>query len=198
MLAGTRWAQGVAMTVLIAALSVSAALAQPSGMQVRGIVDQVDGQTLWLEDGTNVPLSEQTRVTQMWTASFSDLQPGMFVAISARRLVDGSLLASLVTVAPAGARSNTSQRELTDFRFCEPGCEPGDLMTNAEITSGELQDIQGNGFTVNFENTQVLVTYDTRIYFQGPGSMEDVVPGAEVIGFVNAEGVATSLWVPVQ
>lgn len=93
----------VALALTIGSLLCVNALAQPGGTQITGTVESVADNTVWLADGSSFPLADPVRVTEIWPASPADLAPGQFVAISARRLADGTLDASLIAVFPAGA-----------------------------------------------------------------------------------------------
>ncbi len=182
------------------ALIVPSSLAQPAGTQVTGTVDSIDDGTLWLEDGTALPLAETVRVTQMRAATPADLTPGQLVAIAARQLADGTLDASLVFVFPPGGGPQTGQFPLGGFAFCAPGCQPGDLMTNATINFAEIRST-GEGeieITYGDETAAVLVSQATRVEIQAVGSMDDVAPGAQVLGFINPQGVAATIWVYVE
>jgi len=180
-------------------LNVLGALAQPPGTQVLGTVDAVDGDTVWLEDGNSIPLADTARVTQMRAATPADLIPGQLVAIAARQLADGTLDASLVFVFPPGGGPQPGQFPLGGFAFCAPGCQPGDLMTNATIDFAEIRST-GDGeteITYGDETAAVLVTQVTRVEIQALGSMDDVVPGAQVLVFINPQGVAATIWLYV-
>jgi hypothetical protein len=178
-------------------MSAFSVLAQPRGTQMLGAVAQVSDDTVTLTDGSTFGVTEQTRITQIWPGSVADLVPGRFVAISAARGPDGVLVASLVGAFPENVRAGEGQLEMTEISFCQPGCQPRDLMTNASITEARVDAISGGEMTISFldQTSQVAITPDTRVELQAAGSMDDIVPGANVIGFVNPEGVAGSIWV---
>jgi hypothetical protein len=184
---------------LLLTASVLVAHAQPGGTQLRGTVASVDGNTVTLTDGTSFTVAEPGTVRQIWPLTAADLAAGDHVAISASRRPDGSLQASLIGVFPEGVRPE-GQREMTEVRFCEPGCAEGDLMTNAAIEDARVDAIAGGELAISFldQTGQVHITPQTRIERQMNGSMADIVPGAEVIGFANPEGVAATIWVYMQ
>jgi len=185
------------LAVLFMALGFSSvALAQPAGEQIAGTVDAVRDNTVWLTNGRSFPLAETPNVTRISRASLEDLVPGRFLAIAAYRASDGALVASEVRVFPDGANGNQSQREMTETRFCEPGCRPGDLMTNANIDEAMVSSLEGAELTVsvNGEPQRLRITDTTRLDQTTPGSLEDLMPGMFVLGFLN-NGVATGVWV---
>jgi hypothetical protein len=185
------------LAVSLLAMSGLVTLAQPGGMQVKGTVAEIAGDTLVLAEGSSLQLADQPRVTQIWSGAPGDLAPGQFLSISARRLADGTLDASLIGVFPEGTRPGESQRELAEFRFCEPNCEPGDLMTNAAIEEARVETVQAGELTISFldQTSVVRITAATRIEFQQPGSLDDMTPGSEVLGFVNPQGLTALVWV---
>jgi hypothetical protein len=188
----------VALGILLAT-SILTALAQPPGVQVEGSVVSATGDTVALKDGTSLPITEQTRVTQVRSATVADLAPGQYVAIAAAPGPDGVLEASLVAVFPETARgAGEGQREMAEVVFCRPRCQTGDLMTNATITDARVEAVDGGeDLTITFlgDTAQVHITGDTRIETQTAGSLADVTPGTHVLGFLNPQGVAGTIWV---
>lgn len=186
-----------AMGVLIgSSLLASTVLAQPAGTQMKGAVASLADNTVILTDGSSFPLAEQARVTQVWPATAADLIPGQYVAISAASR-GGVLEASLVSAFPEGVRPGEGQREISEVRFCEPNCQAGDLMTNATIEDARVDAVEGGELTISYlDQTQtVRITPATRIEIQALGSLDDVVPGAQVLGFVGPQGLAATVWV---
>jgi hypothetical protein len=86
---------------------------------------------------------------------------------------------------------------MAEVRFCEPSCEAGDLMTNAAIEDARLTTVGDGELAITFldQTGTVRISPTTRIEIQAPGSMDDIVPGATVIGFVNPQGVSATVWV---
>jgi hypothetical protein len=185
--------------LVIGALLTSAVFAQPGGTQMRGTVAALAGDMVTLADGSSFMLADQARVTQIWPVAASDLTPGQYVAISAA-LRSGELEASVIAVFPEGVRPGETQREMTEVRFCEPGCQIGDLMTNATVEDARVAAVDSGELTVVFldRDQTVRITPATRIEVQQIGSLEDVTPGAEVIGFVGPQGSAATVWVFMQ
>jgi hypothetical protein len=165
-------------------------------MQLKGAVATVDGNTVTLADESSFMLADGARVTQIWQATPADLSPGQFIQISAA-LRGSDLEASVIGVFPEGVRPAESQREMTEVRFCEPGCQAGDLMTNAAIDEARIAAVDAGELTVAFldQNQTVRITPTTRIEIQAVGSAEDIQPGAEVVAFVGPQGSAASVYV---
>lgn len=183
---------------LLLAASPVAVSAQPPGVQTRGTVTSFDEGVVTLADGSMFPVTEQTRVSQLLPRTINDLVPGQYVAISASRRAGGVLQASVVSAFPEGTANTTgNQREMLEIRHCEPLCSPGDLMTNATIADATLVGMEGAEMTVTFagETATVSMTADTRFEVQRPGSIEDIQPGIELIGFINPQGTASIVWV---
>jgi len=185
--------------ILLGGTAVTA-FAQPPGTQLRGIVAAVADGSVSLGDGSSFPVNSDTRVTELWPATVANLAPGMFVAISASRIADGTLQASVVSAFPESARVPEGQREMIETSFCQPGCQPGDLMTNAAIDDARLDSVDGGTMTITYldQSSQVRITPDTRIEIQAPGTLNDVAPGDQVIGFVSPQGIASTVWVFMQ
>ncbi|HZT06343.1 MAG TPA: DUF5666 domain-containing protein [Chloroflexota bacterium] len=172
-------------------------LAQPPGAQILGTVERIDDNTVHLADSSTFALTEATRFTRITAGEIADLVPGVHVSISASRDASGTLTASLIDVNPASAPSPESQREMTETRFCEPGCNPSDLMTNAVIDDAILDAVSGGMMSISFagESGLVAVSPLTRIEIQTIGTIDDLAPGARIIGFVDDQGAARSVWI---
>ena len=189
---------GAVLGLLVVSTSL-VALAQPGGSQIVGTVQAVDGNTVRLADGGGFVMGEPVGVTLLLEVAAADITPDMYIAITAARGVDGSLIASTIRVFPENAnRAGASQRDMTDTAFCEPLCQPGDLMTNAVVQDAVVNAVAGSELTVTFQDSteRVLITPTTRFYTPRAGSLADVTAGASVVGFVNpASEVATTVWV---
>ena len=105
------------------------------------MVTSVDGNVVTLMNGASFPINDATRVTRISYGSFSDLQPGKYISLSARSGPGGALEAIVVGIFAEGVTPNEGQRELTEFRFCQPGCAERDTMTNAAINDARLDAV---------------------------------------------------------
>ena len=132
-------------------------------------VKTVAGTKVTLDDGTSFDLTPTTRITHQQKVTVADLKPGAFVAITAKRQTDNTLLASIVSVF-SDSQSKT----------VPPGQRPlpeGNLMTNAAI-----DQITGNSFTVTFTGggAKVTIAPDAQILKTTDSTAADIVPGSTV------------------
>jgi hypothetical protein len=182
---------------LMLGITAQSALAQPPGRQTDGMVVGVDGNVIALMNGASFPITDATRVTRVASGSIADLAPGKLVSISARSGPGGALEAFLVYTFAEGSTPSEGQREMTEVRFCQPGCAERDLMTNAMIADARLDAVSLGELTISFagQTGTVLLSPDTRIELQSAGSLADIAPGTNVLGFINDEGAASGVWV---
>jgi hypothetical protein len=99
----------------------------------------------------------------------ADLHQGDYIAITAKRQPDNTLLASIVNVFPPSlGQVAPGQRPLPE----------GNLMTNASI-----DQLQGNAFTVTFPGggARVQLAPDATITRQVDASLDEVHQGDSVI-----------------
>src|SRR5438270_14039961 len=71
-----------------------------------GTVQAVNGNAVTIDDGTTFTLASDARVVVSHAATTADLTTGQYVAITASRLDDGLLLASIVSVFPDSQRGS--------------------------------------------------------------------------------------------
>ena len=111
----------------------------------------------------------------------ADLKPGLFVAITATRQPDNTLLATIVSAFPASLSSTVpgGQRPLPE----------GNLMTNATI-----DQVSGNSFTVTFPGGGAKITLapNAQLIRQVDATPADIAPGATISAAV-ANGTAQSI-----
>ena len=124
---------------------------------VNGVVQSVSGSQLTLTSGRAISLPPNVAVRRSLAIQGSDLKVGDYVAVTARRQPDNTLLATIVNVFPPSlGQVAVGQRPLPE----------GNLMTNATI--GETT---ANGFTVTFP---------------GGGARVQLAPGARVTRTLDA------------
>ena len=150
----------------------------PGGLtRVSGKVQSVSGDKVTLADGSSFQLAPNPRVTKQSTIAATDLAQGQFVAVTAKRQPDNTLLASMVLIFPASFNIKGAQ-------FTQPD---GNLMTNATIDS-----ISGTSFTVTFPGggAQIKLAPGATLLKQTDATLADLTPGSTVSAGVNASGTA--------
>ena len=146
-----------------------------------GTVQSVANGIVTLSDGTKFMLAANARVIKTQAIKASDLQKGQFVAITAKRQPDNTLLASIVNIFPPSLNSASfsGQRPLPE----------GNLMTNATIDT-----ISGSSFTVVFEGggAKISLAPDATLTKQIDATPADLTPGTKISAGVN-NGVAMNV-----
>src|SRR5262245_33662894 len=151
-----------------------------AGERVNGTVQSADGGKVTLADGKAFALDPNTRVIRTESIALADLKAGMYVAVTATKDSDGTLLATMVNIFPEENRGvAVGQRPMAS----------GALMTNATI-----KQVDGSGFSVTFPggDANVRLAPDAKLTRLVLGRMGDVHAGSTVSALVN-NGVATSV-----
>lgn len=173
-----------------------AAAAQPSGTpspattgprtnaaeRINGTIQSVSDGKVILADGKSYAVDAKTRIIKIQPARSSDLMTGDYVAVTAKRQPDNTLLASMINVFPASMKGvAVGQRPM----------QGGNLMTNATIDK-----IDSSGFTVTFPGggAQVKLAPDCQISKLIDGSESDLKAGEMASALVD-KGVAQSITV---
>ena len=162
----------------------------PASGRVNGTVREIMGTRVVLTDGTQFELAPDSRIIRSAPGSVADLQAGQFVAITALRQPDDTLLASRVNVFAESQRGfGVGQRPMTS----------GNLLTNATVDDGTIDAVAGGQFSVSFPDghDRVQLAPDVQIEVRSEGSQADLQPGAEVAA-VLTDGVAQSLSVQLS
>jgi hypothetical protein len=171
-----------APSVAAAGGAVPAGTANPAA-RVNGRVQTVASAAVTLADGTSFDVTPTTRIIRQQPMQPADLKPGLFVAITAMRQPDNTLLASIVSVFPASLSSNVpgGQRPLPQ----------GNLMTNATI-----DQVSGNSFTVSFPGGGARVTLapNAQVIRQVDATPADITAGVMVSASVS-DGKALSVMI---
>lgn len=148
--------------------------------RVNGTIQSFTSGTVMLSGGKSFTVSDKTRIILIQPAKASDLKSGDYVAVTAKRQPDNTLLASIVNVFPASMKGvGVGQRPITG----------GNLMTNATIDQAS-----GDSFTVTFPGggAQVKLASDAQISKLVDGSQSDLKEGAMASAAV-LKGVAQSI-----
>jgi hypothetical protein len=178
----------VAPTPVLATLASGALAGAPGGSsqpRVNGVIASVDGTTVKLQDGTSFMLAPNARVSRLQQLKYSDLAKDQFVAITAKRQTDNTLLASVVSIFPDSLKGVVpgGERPLPE----------GNLMTNATIDTL----VAPNGFTVTFTGggSRITLAPDALIIKQLEATPSNLVAGTRINAGVN-NGTAASVYIP--
>lgn len=154
--------------------NAAAAPATNPNERVDGTVQGVSGEKVSLADGKTFTLTNKTRIIRSESITAGDLKSGDYVAVTAKRQPDNTLLASIVNVFPSSMRGvGIGQRPMTG----------GNLMTNATIDK-----VSGDGFTVTFPGggAQVKLASNAQINRLLTGTPSDLKAGTTVSALVQA------------
>lgn len=137
-----------------------------------------------LDDGRTFGVTNSTSVIVTHPGTTADLRTGEYVAVTAKRQPDETLLATIVNVFPT-APSQFGQ-------FQRPMGE-GNLMTNAVVE--KIENVDGQRFTVTFPNgrDQVTLALDAQIRVLASGSPVDIKTGAILFAQVVGDVAQTVL-----
>jgi hypothetical protein len=153
-----------------------AGVASPSPVspeRIEGVIQNISGTQVALDNGRSFTVPSSARVLRTVPITAADLQPGQYVAITARRQPDNTLLASIVNIFPESLGQ------------VAPGQRPmpaGNLMTNATI-----DQVEGTSFTVSFTGggARVQLAPDARIGRFVEASAADLRPGDTITAQVQ-------------
>jgi len=160
-----------------------AAAAQPTqsaASRITGNIQAIAGDKITLADGTSFTVPSTVRIISLVATQASDLQVGQYVAVTAKRQPDNTLLASIVNVFPPAMKGvGIGQRPMAG----------GDLMTNATISA-----VTATGFTVTFPGggAQVTLAPNAKVNMFKLMTLSDLTEGTSVSALI-ADGVARQL-----
>lgn len=171
-------------SLLVAALSLTAASALAETSRIRGTVVSLDGTALHVKDAGGrdvaVTLSPSYAVTALVPAKLSDVKPGDFIGAAADMQADGMLVAREVHIFPEAMRGAGEGHRAFDLG-------PKSTMTNGTV-GNEVSGKDGDTLTVAYkggERTITVPAYAPVVSF-APGDRAMLMPGAHVI--VQAQG----------
>lgn len=172
-----------AATAPAAATTAPSAAATPAKnpfARVSGTIASVANDKVTLNNGQSYTVNSKTRIIESEMAKLSDLKVGDYVAVTAKRQPDNTLLASIVNVFPASMKGvGIGQRPMTG----------GNLMTNATIAT-----VASDGFTVTFPGGGARITLApaAKVNKLVDGTLSDLKAGATASALVK-QGVASSV-----
>ena len=145
-----------------------------------GTIQAVANGTITLSDGKTFSVVSKTRIIRTEAIKAGDLKSGDYVAVTAKRQPDNTLLASVVNVFPSSLKGvGVGQRPMTG----------GNLMTNATVDK-----IDGDSFTVTFPGggAQVKLAPDAQVSRLVDATLDDLKAGMTVSALVQ-QGTAQSI-----
>jgi flagellar basal body rod protein FlgF len=185
-LAAARFIRSLVMVAASIALLLPAQVAAAQqGQRMSGYVSSYADGTVLLDDGASFDVNDSTRVVVSTPGTIDDLQNGQYVAITATRLDDGTLLASIVRRFPE------SQRGSFGGQFVQ---SDGNLMTNANIDEATIDAMAGGLLMVTFQGNMehVVVPPTAQIIIASDGTIDSIAPGEMITASVT-DGWASSI-----
>jgi hypothetical protein len=155
--------------------SPTAASRATAPLRLNGKVASVATQKVTLDNGKSFTLATDTRIVRSLSATAKDLQVGDFVAITAKRQSDATLLASMINIfAPSMKGAGAGQRPM----------DGGNLMTNATI-----ENVTADGFSAQFPGgtAQVKLAPDAKLMKLVDATPADVKEGETVAALVAGD-----------
>ncbi len=160
------------------ALSSEAALAAGTTSNVRGTIEQINGDTMQVKEsnGTSVivRLAQNAKVASVSKASLSDVKPGTFIGTAAMPQPDGRLQALEVHIFPESMRGTGEGNRAWDAGH-------GSSMTNGTVGQ-EVNKVEGNTLTLKYRGGDKTVTVapSTKVVALVPGDRNDLKPNEKV------------------
>jgi len=150
-----------------------AAFAQTT-VRVRGMIEQVDGQTLSIKSKEGpmlkVVLADNAVILGVVKRSLDDIKQGEFIGTAATSQGDGTWKALEVHIFPENMRGTGEGHRDWDA--------PQSSMTNATVTD-KVAKVDGHTMTLTYKGGEqkILVTPQTPVVAYAPGSRDDLKPG---------------------
>jgi hypothetical protein len=151
-----------------------------SAQRLNGKVQSIASGKVTLDSGSAFTLAPDTRVIRSATATLADIKVGDYVAVTAKRQSDNTLLASAINVFPPSLNGVApGQRPMTG----------GNLMTNATVDT-----VNADGLSVKFPDgtAQVKVAPDAKLMKLVDATQADIKEGLTISALV-ADNVARSV-----
>lgn len=177
----------VSATAPVNSAQPSAQTTVPTGNRVAGTVEEVMGGEVHMQDGEAFSVGQDTIVIRSAPVDAQTLAPGEFVAVTAQRQPDGTLLASVVNIFPEAMRGlGEGQRPMAGGNLMTNATVDQlgpNLMTNATIEAGAAQQ-----FTVAFPGGSDVVRLadDAQVNQFTAAGPDDLVPGTRISALVDA------------
>ena len=170
------------IVALLLAFAAATVYAQ-TNVRVRGTINAVNGDVLSVKsrDGRDIQLqlAPDAQVVVPKKVSAAEFKPGSYVGVTSVKDAQGRLVAKRVhALGPQVPQMHGAWDSI-----------PNSFMTNANIES-MAKVSGGNELTLKYKDGEqkILVTPETEYYNFGPGTREDLKPGAMIFAGAKVEG----------
>ena len=173
-------------TAIVVASSILASAQQPQQSRIRGMIEQVDGETIKIKtrDGADIVghLAKDAPVSGIVKITLNDIKPDDYVgSTTTPGPNDTNVAVEIHTIATRGSGE---------------GSRPWDLKPNSSMTNGAVGQkiVSSDGSTVVLKykdgEKKITVTSDTAIVTSVPGDRAELKPGAKIFAAAtkNADG----------
>jgi Domain of unknown function (DUF5666) len=167
------------------ALLVLPSLADAQAVRLRGVIENVNGDTLTVRSREGetaiVRLKQGAPIGALVKAELADIKPGLFIGAAALPGPEGALKALEVHIFPESMRGMGEGFHPFDLA-------PGSSMTNGRV-SALVEAIDGLKLTVAYKGGEqtILVDKQTPIVAMTSGAAEDLKSGAGIIVFATGK-----------
>jgi len=192
---------GVSLFALLAAAALAAGGAASAGAAMAtttwdGTIQSVAGGTVVLTTAAGqktVKTTPSTTVLSRTPAQLSDIKPGDFVGVDAKKAPNGALTAVTIGIVPPELKARARQGQFP--------MASGDTMTNATVTQTVTQ-VSGRSLTLTYEGTswKIAVPASTSIHKLTVTKLAALMPKmhATARGTANADGSLTATSITVD
>jgi len=166
----------LAAAALVSAFAMSCVSAQAQTQRLRGTIERVDGNTLFVKtrDGAaaTVKLADNATVTAVYKATRADIKEGDYIGSGAMPQADGSQKALEVHIFAASMRGQGE------------GHRPWDGAPNSTMTNGAVGNVvasvDGPVILIKYKDGEkkIIVGPETPVVRYEVGARDDIKPGA--------------------
>jgi len=188
-----RTSRMLAATGLVAALAMSCASAEAQTQRLRGTIERVDGNTLFVKtrDGAAITLklADNVTITAVHKATRADIKEGDYIGSGAMPQADGSQKALEVHIFAASMRGQGDGHRVWDGA-------PNSTMTNGAV-GNIVSSVDGPVILVKYKDGEkkIIVGPETPIVRYEVGGRDDIKAGAAfsvVAATKQADGTFTA------
>jgi hypothetical protein len=175
---GTKWRLAAVLAPALVLAIVAIASAQAQTVRVRGTIEGIDGQTMYViaRDGTKlaIKIADNVTVVGVVKASMSDIKPGSYVGAAGIPQEDGSQRALEVLIFPEAMRGTAEGFLPWDLR-------PNSTMTNATVAE-VVAKVDSYTMTLKYKDGEktIIVPPDAPVVAYVPGERSELKAGAKI------------------